>query len=309
LSDHLPRVSVGLAVFNGEAFLEEAISSILGQTYQDFELIISDNASTDRTDEICRRFAAKDPRIKYSRNETNIGGVNNENLTFKLSRGEFFRLAAHDDVCAPTLIEKCVKALDDNPDAVLCHSANVEIDETGKQIGIRYGREGCAATPSERFRELSWRWYPCEATYGLIRTSILKKTRLQQNYTGSDRVLLCELGLYGRFILLEEPLFYKRFHAGNKYKDWRGRMAWFFPDLAKTGRPTFPNWLQLVDYFETLRRVELPATERVKCLVWVGRWLGLHSPGLATDVATAIFMQLHSKEWRTRRYSEVERWL
>src|SRR4051812_19900693 len=212
LSDHPPRVSIGLAVYNGDAFLEEAIESILAQTFRDFELIISDNASTDRTDEICKRYAAADPRIRYSRHPTNIGGVNNENHTFTLARGEYFRLAAHDDVCAPTLIEKCVKALDDNPDAVLCHSANIEIDENGKQIGIRYGREGCSQRPSQRFRELSWRWYPCEATYGLIRSNVLRKTRLQQNYTGSDRVLLCELGLYGRFILLEEPLFYKRFH-------------------------------------------------------------------------------------------------
>jgi glycosyltransferase involved in cell wall biosynthesis len=309
VSERIPRVSIGLAVYNGEAFLEQAIDSILAQTYQDFELIISDNASTDRTAEICKKYAEADPRIRYSRNPTNIGGVNNENLTFQLSRGEYFRLAAHDDVCAPTLVEKCVKALDENPDAVLCHSANIEIDENGKQIGIRYGREGSSVTPSQRFRELSWRWYPCEATYGVMRSSVLRKTRLQQNYTGSDRVLLCELGLYGRFILLEEPLFYKRFHPGNKYKDWRGRMAWFFPELARKGKATFPNWLQLVDYFQTLRRVDLPATERAKCLVWVGRWLALHSPGLANDLAVAFMMQLHSQEWRTRRYSDVERWL
>jgi glycosyltransferase involved in cell wall biosynthesis len=303
-----PRVSIGLAVYNGEKFLRQAIESLLAQTWTDFELILSDNASTDSTEAICREYAARDPRIRYSRNPVNIGGVNNENLTFTLARGEFFRLAAHDDVCEPTLIEKCVAALDAHPEAVLCHTAIVEIDEEGREIGRRYGREGCLGTPQARFRQLSWRWYPCEATYSVIRAEVLRRTRLQQNYTGSDRVLLCELALHGPFLQLEEPLFKKRFHSGNKYRDWRGRMAWFFPDLGKTGKVTFPNWLQLADYVETLRRVPLPAGQRAMCWVWVGRWLLLHGKSLAADLVVAGYMRLHSRAWRANRYADVSRW-
>ena len=81
-----PRVSFGLPVYNGERYLEEAIESILAQTFEDFELVISDNASTDGTEEICRRYADKDDRIRYSRNTTNIGGMNNGNRTFRLAR-------------------------------------------------------------------------------------------------------------------------------------------------------------------------------------------------------------------------------
>ena len=78
-------MSIGLAVYNGEKYLAEAIESLLAQTFRDFELIISDNASTDGTAEICERYAARDPRIRYSRNTTNIGGANNENLTFSMA--------------------------------------------------------------------------------------------------------------------------------------------------------------------------------------------------------------------------------
>src|SRR6202034_1339654 len=104
--------TIGLPVYNGDDFLEQAIDSILAQTYRDFELIISDNASTDRTQEICQRYAATDSRVRYSRNPENIGSVNNGNLTFKMARSEYFRFAAHDDYCAPTLLERLVAEVD-----------------------------------------------------------------------------------------------------------------------------------------------------------------------------------------------------
>jgi len=306
--DPAPRVSVGLAVFNGEDYIDEAIASLLAQTFEDFELIISDNASTDRTEEICRKYAAVDSRVRYSRNAENIGGVNNENLTFRLARGEFFRLAAHDDVCEPELLERCVEVLEQRPDVVLCHSAMVSIDADGTRLGVRYGEEGTAERPHERFRQLSYRYYPCEATYGLIRSSVLATTRLQQNYTGSDRVLLCELALHGPFHLVREELFQKRFHERNRYRDWRGRMAWFEPGLIDDPRPTFPNWLQLFDYVSTLRRVSLPASERLMCSVWTGRWTLLHAKGLGWDLVQAARMMMHGRSWQARQYQE-DRWL
>src|ERR1051326_2036095 len=112
MSNQKPRVSIGLPVYNGQQFLEEAINSLLAQTYSDFELIISDNASTDATEQICRAHAAADPRIRYYRNDKNRGPVWNLNRVFELARGELFKWAAHDDVCAPTLVERCVEVLE-----------------------------------------------------------------------------------------------------------------------------------------------------------------------------------------------------
>ena len=97
VADRVPKVTIGLPVYNGEQFLAQSIETLLGQTFTDFELVISDNASTDRTEEICRKFAEADARILYSRNDRNVGGMNNANLTVDRARGEYYRLAAHDD--------------------------------------------------------------------------------------------------------------------------------------------------------------------------------------------------------------------
>jgi glycosyltransferase involved in cell wall biosynthesis len=304
-----PRVSIGLAVYNGERFLRAAIESIITQTYNDFELIISDNASTDGTARICQEYAARDHRIRYSRNSVNIGGANNENLTFTLARGEFFRWAAHDDICAPTLIERCVEVLDAQPDVVLCYTAMVSIDENGVENGARFGREGTARRAYQRFGQLSYRWHPCDATYGLLRSDVLRRTRPQQNYTASDRVLLCELAFHGPFVQLPEPLFYKRFHEGNRYRDWRGRMAWFLPELSTSGGITFPNWLEIRDYWRIVWTAKMPFWERLLSHIWLGRWLLFHTKGLIWDLLAAAYMALHSRRWRAGRYADVQRWL
>ena len=97
-----PRVSLGFPVYNGERYLAAALDSLLGQTFRDLEVVICDNASTDRTAELCAAYAARDARVRYHRNPTNLGAAPNFNRTFELSRGEYFKWAAHDDVCAPT---------------------------------------------------------------------------------------------------------------------------------------------------------------------------------------------------------------
>jgi glycosyltransferase involved in cell wall biosynthesis len=297
-----PRLSVGLAVYNGEHFLRASVDSILGQTFTDFELILSDNASTDHTEEICREYAAKDPRVRYTRNATNIGGANNENQTCRMARGEYFRWAAHDDICAPTLFEKCIQVLDSRPDVVLVYTKVVNIDDEGRENGAVFGREGTAPSAGGRFSQLSWRWHACEATYGIVRTEVIRKTPLQGNYPCSDRVLLCELAMYGPFVQLEEPLFFKRYHEGNKYKDWRGRMAWFLPELSKAGKATFPNWLELFGYVQMLRRVPVAPKDLAVCGVSLGRWGLLHGKGLAWDLVQAAYMTLRGQAFRTRRY-------
>jgi len=119
IKNHKPRVSIGLPVYNGENYLEEAIDSILAQTYKDFELIISDNASTDRTPDICQAYANKDPRIRYYRNEKNIGAAVNFNRVFELSSSEYFKWAAHDDIIAPDYISECIEILDNDDSIVL----------------------------------------------------------------------------------------------------------------------------------------------------------------------------------------------
>lgn len=134
MSDTGATISVGMPVFNGERYLETAVRSILNQTYSDFELIISDNASTDRTKEICLDLAAQDHRIKYTRNRRNIGAAGNYNRLFALASGPYFRWANADDISAPKLHAKCLAVLEAHPDAVLAYGKTRIIDGDGAVI-------------------------------------------------------------------------------------------------------------------------------------------------------------------------------
>src|SRR5258705_13293096 len=142
----MPSVSVGLPVYNGERYLPEALDATLGQSYEDFELIICDNASTDQTGSICLEYAARDSRIRYFRNETNVGPNPNFNRTLQLARAPLFRWAAHDDVVAPDYLGACVGLLQATPDAVVCQSHVKIIDLNGRELGTYDG--GLAHTES-----------------------------------------------------------------------------------------------------------------------------------------------------------------
>lgn len=296
-----PKVSIGLPVYNGDEFLEKAIESILGQSFTDFELIISDNASTDKTALICQTYAARDARIRYYRNATNIGGANNGNRTFLLAQGEYFRWAAHDDLCAPELIAKCVAVLERDPHVVLCYTQTVNIDQQGQILGTTSLNRAASDSPHRRFHDLAFRNDYCEPSYGLMRSEILRRTRLEQDFTGSDRVLLCELAFYGKFVEIDEPLFYKRHHPKNTYLDWRARMAWFNPDWK--GKITFPNWLQFLNYLSAIKQGPLSAREKLFCYAIMLEWVMVHGKSMAKDLAVAALMATHSKEWRKNVYS------
>ena len=107
----MPRVSIGIPVYNGENFLEEAIRSVLAQTYQDLELVIADNASSDRTAEIGQDFAASDGRVRYVRNARNLGAAPNYNRVWEQSRGDLFKWLSHDDRILPGYVAATVAAL------------------------------------------------------------------------------------------------------------------------------------------------------------------------------------------------------
>ena len=167
----MPQITIGVPVFNGERYLEEALRSVLAQTGVDLEVIISDNASTDRTPELCHAFAASDRRIRYLRSESNLGAAANYNRLVELARGEFFKWAAHDDVLEPTFIRECVTALERDERAVLSFPHAVVIDEEGAVVGpeIMDAVVVRADTAHERLREYlasSWENPRCTAVLG-----------------------------------------------------------------------------------------------------------------------------------------------
>ena len=130
--NRVPRLSIGLPVYNGEDYLAHSLDALLGQTYEDFELIISDNASTDGTADMCQRYAKKDSRVRYVRQPQNIGLARNHDFVFQESCGDLFKWAAADDVYGQHLLERCVDALDECPNVVLAHAWEAAIDESGR---------------------------------------------------------------------------------------------------------------------------------------------------------------------------------
>ena len=227
-----PRLSIGLPVFNGEAFLAEAIGSLLAQTFRDFELLVCDNASTDRTREIVAELMTRDPRIRYTRNETNIGASPNFARVAKLTSAPLFKWAAHDDLYEPSYLEACIGLLDARPDVVLAHSDTLFIDETGAKFpagsgpglfldpktGLELASDRVdlaeAAGPLQRFGDVVFNSRLGSHMFGVIRRSALDRTRSIQNIPSSDRPMLAELALIGPFQQVRAPLFRKRFHAG-----------------------------------------------------------------------------------------------
>src|SRR3982751_1385660 len=129
-----PRVSIGMPVRNGQRYIRQAIDSLLNQTFSDLELIVCDNASNDATESICRDYAARDSRVRYFRNPQNIGPAENHNKCFALSRGEYFKWHAHDDMCASTQLERCVEALDNDPSIVIAYPKTLIVDDAGNPV-------------------------------------------------------------------------------------------------------------------------------------------------------------------------------
>jgi glycosyltransferase involved in cell wall biosynthesis len=214
-----PKVSVGVPVYNGERYLPNALSRLLAQDFEDFELIISDNASTDSTSEICHEFAARDRRIRYYRNATNIGLGANHNRTFELSRGQYFKWAAHDDDYPPAMLGRFVSVFESSPPNVCVVYSQCEyIDECGHVDGIDGdGVDNPSPRAWVRLAYLLRHVHMYNSPYGLIRSEMMRKTRLHGSYPMADHVFLAELAMLGVFVEIPEPLMRIRRHPGRTF--------------------------------------------------------------------------------------------
>jgi len=265
-----PTVSIGMPLFNAGRCLQEAVESILGQTFADFELIISDNASTDATPSICERFAAADPRVRYARNERNLGAAWNFNAVFTRSSGRYFKWAAGDDACHPTFLERCVAVLDRQPEVVIAYPRTQVIDEDGSPLDVgrdtlRLGSPDVCDRFADTLSPLRYTNYPF---YGLIRREALERSRLMIDYLAADRCLLAELSLYGRFQEIDETLFRRR-----KYH--RGRATGQEITYNRGGKPVkyfFPTWRVFLEHHRSVFRASLPVGVKAALVGTIWRW-------------------------------------
>jgi len=251
---HDPRVSVGLPVFNGEEHLEKGLRSLLSQDLDDFELIISDNASSDSTPEICADYVRQDRRIRYVRNEKNIGAARNFSRLVDLASGEYFKWAAHDDWWEPQFLRSCVEVLDREPSSVLCSTGVTLVDREGRSHGVWHPVSDLSPSkPQARFHRLIWAQEPPHMLYGVIRTAQLRRTRLIQSYLGADRVLLAELCMLGPILSIFDPL-----HTRTDDSSLRsGRVPSTYNDPRNRGQLPLRTWRLFYEHLGVIKRAPI----------------------------------------------------
>jgi glycosyltransferase involved in cell wall biosynthesis len=261
-----PRVTIGLPVYNSERFLAASLESLLAQTYRDFVLVISDNASTDRTAEICTRYSKIDPRVQYFRNDVNIGNPRNFNRVFELTRTPFLKWSTADDFWAPTFLERAMEVMDSQPTVVLCYPQAVLVDASG---GNPQNYDDVLNLtqddPASRFIQLLETIKLAHQHLGVIRTSMLRRTHLLGLHVGSDINLLAELTLHGKFVELPERLFFRRFHEDSgswKRGDAEHEARRYH---ASTKRPVrFAAWRAHCGHFAAVRSSPLALGSKVR---------------------------------------------
>ena len=287
----VPLISGGMPVYNGERYLASAIESVLAQTEGDFELIIADNASTDRTPEICDDYASRDPRIVIHRNTTNIGAAGNYALLVELVRAPFFRWSNADDLFAPDLHALCLKGLQDHPTAVLSYGKTMMIDESGTELGeFDDNLHIMDDDPLQRFQTFSDRYRLTNAIYGLMRTDAVRQTNIfgDGSLPAGDISFMAELILLGGFVEIPKRLFYRRMHPEASSHDraddarqqefWTGHKSSFkLPILRQTSK-----------YLRYVWRLDHPATTKMKTSAYLLRRLVWRRAAVLREVMAAV---------------------
>ena len=265
-SKNVPVASIGLPVFNGENYLRQSIESILSQTFQNFELIISDNSSTDRTEDICREYAARSDKIRYYRQGENMGAAANFEFVFQKSRGKYFKWQGHDDYAHPQFLEKCIARLEQEPDAVLCQSHVALVDADGNQLRV-YAHEDFGTNDPDPITRFAGRLRNprCSEMHGVLPREVLEDTERLGPFVSHDRCLLSHLALMGRFLDIPEVLFAFRMHPKQFTRSVMqpgDAMYWFDPKRAAW--PTLPRWTHLFHCIRSLNTVDLDTWTRLR---------------------------------------------
>lgn len=298
-----PRVSVGIPVYNGEKFVATAIESVLDQTYTDFEVIISDNASEDGTGDICRSFAERDGRIAYQRNEHNLGASPNYRRVFEPARGEYFCWLPADEAMLPPFLERCVAVLDAEPDVVLAFGRYLMIHDTdpprpheaSMHCDLRQAtaHERVAKLFGERIIGPNW------PIFGLFRTSALRTTGLIRPMIGADDMLTLEMALRGKLAQVPEHLYVLRTHAAawhrSRQRGTKGRWLgvetawaahWF--DTRKRQKVVFPHWRRTYEFARLMARSEEPPVERLRLLGLLPGYVARHWRRMAKELVLGV---------------------
>ncbi|WP_432505524.1 glycosyltransferase family 2 protein [Kineococcus arenarius] len=300
----VPKVCIGIPVYNGAKYVAATIESALSQDFEDLEVVISDNASTDGTAEICQGFARRDPRVRYVHHEEHVGVADSFSRTFSLCRSEFFKWAASDDISHPTFVGKALKVLEEHPAAVVCYSEAAVLNAQGERVrNDDFMIDLSGSSASQRFRRVVMapiKHHAGHEQYGLIRSEALRRAGAMSNHAYGDRVLLVRLALQGPMLRIPEVLFFNRDHdgrsqrngarrtrPGSKLSRWIGVGPWppsEFWNPAREGRIVFPEWDLAIQYLLAAAEADIPVEEKARCVAAVVAVAGVRAPKYGRDL-------------------------
>jgi glycosyltransferase involved in cell wall biosynthesis len=293
----LPLVSIGVPVYNGEAFLAETLESLLAQDEPRLEILVSDNGSVDGTESICREMAHRDPRLIYTRFDVNRGAAWNYNRVLQMATAPWFKWAAADDLCERSFVRRCLEALDDaGADTVLAYPETLIIDDVGRPVAQMDDsnldlRDEAPAARLDRLLRNRFEWHPI---FGVIRTDVLRQTRGIGAFPLADTVTLAEICLRGRFVQVPERLFLRRYHdkrslvAGPSFVE---QLAWYDPSRA--ARFVLPQARVSRELLAAVARAPLTARAKARCqAVVLRRWTGPHWRHIGGEVKLALYATL-----------------
>lgn len=245
----LPEVSIGMPVYNGESFIRIALDSLLGQTFADFELIISDNASSDKTEEICREYARRDSRIRYVRQAENQGPTANFLFVLDEAKGEYFMWAAADDVRSPDYLERNIEFLSCRSDYVASTSKTYFDNKEYNSISMGdFSIEDELA--QERILRFYKGWHANSRFYGLFRISVLRSYKgKERSYFGADWAWVIHALSRGKlaqvkdgWVRLGSVGISNKTNVFHKYNNSWVRFLFPFVDLSIYSAKTIKQW-------------------------------------------------------------------
>ncbi len=317
-----PLVSIGLSLANGDRFLEGAIDSFRNQTFSDFEFIISDDCSTDRSGQICRWYAARDRRIRYYRAQRPMGAGWNARRVFELATGKYFKQATPDEMIQPDFLRLCLDGLEADDSLVLAYSLTRVIDEGGRLLENDDNRLRTGSPdPVVRARDLLLKGHDSHAISGLVRLDALRKLPPRGSYTHSDRVLLLQLGLLGRFYEIPEHLFISTKHAAQaawrmpeRTRARRFRLTrrwgtlpppvWWNP--AKAHAVALPEWKAAHQFSRSVAHSSLSLRQRLQCYRSIAQWALKYHRRFGRDLLVAADQVLFNLQNRHAKEAPVQ---
>lgn len=263
-TEHTPKVCIGMFAHNEEKYIRPTLDRLMGQDFTDFELIISDDDSTDATETICREYAARDKRIRYIRQNPRLGIVGNANFVFRQCRSPYFMWAAGHDLHATTFISKLLPLLEADPKVVCAYPLVPVVDVDGAKFP---DQDQCRLDTrwlnvAARVNLVLWGLRGSEPIYGLFRSDAIRKTSLYRPLICGDNLVLFELTLVGAITFVPEELYFLKStkaltHLRDKLENYRRTM------YGGKGRGFFGMrlnfWRLLFAHIGAILRAPLPA--------------------------------------------------